>query len=47
MDETAKKRYSDKLDRIALEVYDPYTLKASKRTDIVPNIEFPDIYNFF
>ena len=47
MDETAKKRYSDKLDRIALEVDDPYTLKASKRSDIVPNIEFPDIYNFF
>ena len=25
---------------------DPYTLKASKRSDIVPNIEFSDIYNF-
>ena len=47
MGETAKNRYNDKLDRIALEVDDPYTLKASKRSDIVPNIEFPDIYNFF
>ena len=33
--------------KIALKVDDPYTLKASKRSDIVPNIEFPDIYNFF
>ena len=46
MDETAKKMYNDKLDRTALEVDDPYTFKASKRSDIVPNIEFPDIYNF-
>ena len=29
MDDTAKKRYHDKLDRIALEVDDPHTLKAS------------------
>ncbi len=51
LDESAKLRYSEKLNSIGLQVDDPYTYTTSREsfteTDTVPNIEYPDIYNFF
>ena len=41
LDESAKKRYSDKINSIGLQVDDPYTFNATG-SDAVPNIEFLD-----
>lgn len=46
LDESVKNRYNDKLDRIGVGVDDPYTF-SSGQFDAVPNIEYPDIYNYF
>ena len=43
-----KKRYNDKLSSIGEGVDDPYTFSYGLEiTDDMPNIEYPDIYNFF
>ncbi len=50
LDDSAKLRYSEKLNSIGLQVDDPYTYTSRESftgTDTVPNIEYPDIYNFF
>ena len=45
----AKKRYQEKLDSIAREVDDPYTFGTGlsiTEAQSIPDIEYPDIYNF-
>ena len=46
LDESAKKRYSDKINSIGLQVDDPYTFNATG-SDAVPNIEFLDLFYIF
>ena len=41
-----KKRYNEKLNIIVEAVYDPYTFSSGLGIDAMPNIEYPDIYNF-
>lgn len=45
LEDSVKKRYNDKLDSINIGVDDPYTFSPGQ-SDAVPNIEYPDIYNF-
>ncbi len=50
LDESAKMRCSEKLNSIGLQVDDLYTYTSREsftETDTVPNIGYPDIYNFF
>ena len=42
----AKKRNVEKLDLIWLNFDDPYTLNYSKDLRLLPEIEYPDIYNY-
>jgi len=41
-----KKRYNEKLNIIGEAVDDPYTFSSGLGIDAMPNIEYPDIYNF-
>ena len=41
-----KKRYNEKLNIIGEAVDDPYTFSSGLGIDVMPNIEYPDIYNF-
>ena len=47
LQDDVKKRYNDKLSSIGEGVDDPYTFSSGLGiTDDMPNIEYPDIYNF-
>ena len=46
LDEVAKKRYREKLDRIVSNVSDPYVLSKNSSVEFFPSIEWPDVYNY-
>ena len=46
LDEVAKKRYREKLDRIVSNVSDPYVLSKNSAVEFFPSIEWPDVYNY-
>ena len=46
LDSKAKARYEAKLDIIGPNFDDPYTLTAAASSDSMPEVEYPDIYNY-
>ena len=46
LDSNVKIRYQEKLSRLRENIDDPYTFDSDSFLDNMPEIEYPDIYNF-
>jgi len=46
LESSMKARYLEKLDSIGQNVSDPYSFESGTGTTDMPEIEYPDIYNF-
>ena len=46
LDSKAKARYETRLDTIGLNFDTPYTLTALASSDSMPEVEYPDVYNY-